>query len=207
MNVEQTLIVKFSETSRDCRHIFLTGFMGSGKTTIGKKIARKIDRPFFDCDQEIEKQTNCSIPEIFKYEGEQKFREYEQQIINELAGNLQPAVIALGGGALMQEQNLQTVKKYGQLIYLKSHPDLIWQRVRLNRNRPLLISGRQVLSKEEFDQKISGLMAEREKGYLAADLIIDCGRKKPDEIAELIIAQLKPNKTDLRRTDQDRASN
>jgi shikimate kinase len=176
--------------SGNCRHIFLTGFMGSGKTTIGKKIARKIDRPFFDCDQEIEKQTSCSIPDIFRYEGEQKFREYELQIINELAGLLQPAVIALGGGALMQGKNLETVKTSGQLIYLKSHPDQIWQRVRLNRSRPLLISGRKVVSKEEFDQKISALLADREKGYLAADMIIECGHKNADELAELIIAQL-----------------
>jgi shikimate kinase len=181
--------------SGNCRHIFLTGFMGSGKTTIGKKIARKIDRPFFDCDQEIEKQTSCSIPDIFRYEGEQKFREYELQIINELAGLLQPAVIALGGGALMQGKNLETVKTSGQLIYLKSHPDQIWQRVRLNRSRPLLISGRKVVSKEEFDQKISALLADREKGYLAADMIIECGHKNADELAELIIAQLNLQKT------------
>jgi shikimate kinase len=96
----------------------------------------------------------------------------------------------------MQAKNLENVKKYGQLIYLKSHPDQLWQRVRLNRNRPLLISGQQVISKEEFDQKISGLMADREKGYLAANLIIDCGRKKADELAELIIAQLNLKKTD-----------
>ena len=194
MTVNRTVNPELPETSTDCRHIFLTGFMGSGKTTIGKKIARKIERPFFDCDQEIEKQTNCSIPDIFKYEGEPKFRKYEQQIISELAGILQPAVIALGGGALMQGQNLETVKKHGQLVYLKSHPDLIWQRVRLNRNRPLVISGQKVLSKEEFDQKISGLMADREKGYLAADIIIDCGRKKADELAEMIIAQLNLKK-------------
>jgi shikimate kinase len=194
MNVNRAVNPALPETSIDCRHIFLTGFMGSGKTTIGKKIARKIDRPFYDCDQEIEKQTNCSIPDIFRYEGEQKFRKYEQQIISGLAGILRPAVIALGGGALMQGSNLETVKKHGQLIYLKSHPDLIWQRVRLNRDRPLLISGQKVLSKEEFDQKISGLMADREKGYLAADLVIDCGRKKADELADLIIAQLNLKK-------------
>ncbi len=190
MPIAQILKPELTETSRNCRHIFLTGFMGSGKTTIGKKIARRINRPFYDCDQQIEKQTNCSIPEIFEYEGEQKFRKYEQQIINKLAGHLQPAVIALGGGALMHRQNLETVKQHGQLIYLKSHPDLIWQRIRLNRNRPLLISGQKVLSKEEFDQKISGLMVDREKGYLCADMVVDCGRKKADEIAELIIGQL-----------------
>ena len=194
MTVNRAVNPALPETSIDGRHIFLTGFMGSGKTTIGKKIARKIDRPFYDCDQEIEKQTNCSIPDIFRYEGEQKFRKDEQQIISGLAGILRPAVIALGGGALMQESNLEIVKKHGQLIYLKSHPDVIWQRVRLNRDRPLLISGQKVLSKEEFDQKISGLMADREKGYLAADLVIDCGRKKADELADLIIAQLNLKK-------------
>jgi len=173
------------------KHIFLTGFMGSGKTTIGKKIARRMKWSFYDCDQEIEKKTGCSIPEIFKYEGEQQFRIYEQGIIAELAERDQPAVIALGGGALLNERNLQTVKQHGRLIYLKTHPDQIWQRVRLNHNRPLLSGDRKFLSKEEFDQKIPSLMADREKGYLQADVVIDCGLEKADRIAEQIIDRLR----------------
>jgi shikimate kinase len=191
---EQNRAEQAAADFRDYRHIFLTGFMGSGKTTVGKKLARSIGRMFFDCDQEIEKRNNCSIAEIFKYEGEQKFRSYEQRMIQELASNLQPAVIALGGGALMQAQNLETVKKHGLLIYLRSQPDLIWQRVRLNRQRPLLINGQRILSKEEFDKRIVELMAAREKGYLAADRIIDCGSKKVYEITGLIIRQLDLNK-------------
>jgi shikimate kinase len=175
------------------KHIFLTGFMGSGKTTIGKKIARQINWPFYDCDQEIEKQTHRRIPEIFKQEGEQQFRTYEQHVIAELAGREQSAVIALGGGALMEDRNLETVKRHGRLIYLKTHPDQIWQRVRYNQNRPLLNRERKFLSKEEFDRKVPALLADREKGYLQADLIIDCGYKKADMIAELIINQLHLN--------------
>jgi shikimate kinase len=191
-----------TKNSRNCRHIFLTGFMGSGKTTVGKKIARSIGWPFFDCDHEIEKLTRRSIPEIFAHEGERQFRNYELRIINELAGHRQSAVIALGGGALMQSQNLETVKEHGLLIYLKSHPDLIWQRVRLNRNRPLLISGQAVLSKEEFDQKIPVLMADREKGYTCADIIIDCGHKPAGEIAARIIAQLNLKQADPKLPDR-----
>jgi shikimate kinase len=173
------------------KHIFLTGFMGSGKTTIAKKIAQRIKRPFYDCDQEIEKKISCSIPEIFEYQGEQQFRIYEQGVLTELAERDQPAVIALGGGALLTERNLETVKLHGRLIYLKTHPDQIWQRVRFNRNRPLLGRSQKFLSKEEFDQKIPSLMADREKGYLQADMVIDCGQKKADTIAELIINRLQ----------------
>jgi shikimate kinase len=179
------------EFNRDTRHIFLTGFMGSGKTTIGIKLARKLNRLFYDCDSEIEKRSNWSIPEIFARQGEQQFRIYEQEIVTELAGQLTESVIALGGGALIEPRNQEVVKKHGWLIYLKVPPDLLWQRVRSNRNRPLLIKGHAVVAREEFDQLAADLMKVRAEGYSRADFVIDCGPKQIDYIVDLILIELK----------------
>jgi len=172
------------------RHIFLTGFMGSGKTTIGKKMSERTGWPFYDCDQEIERHAGRSIPEIFKQDGEHQFRLYERQMITDLVMLEQPTVIALGGGALLVPENLTKVKQYGRLIYLKSNPDQIWSRIRLNRHRPLLINGQNILSEEEFMRKMSDLMMEREKGYLCADVIIDRDGREAEEVVNLILERL-----------------
>jgi shikimate kinase len=172
------------------RHIFLTGFMGSGKTTIGRKLGAKTGWSFYDCDQEIEKLTRNRIPEIFRQEGEHRFRFYEDQVIERLGLLENPTIIALGGGALLNPENVSRVKQCGWLVYLKSNPDQIWLRVRFNRNRPLLLDDQEFLSEDQFRRKVGDLLADREKGYLSADIIIERDGKEADEVVEMILQKL-----------------
>lgn len=172
------------------KHIVLTGFMGSGKTTIGKKLGIKTARSFYDCDREIEELTGQGIPEIFKQEGENRFRFYENQVIEKLVSLENPGIIALGGGALLNPDNVSRVKQHGRLVYLKSHPDQIWLRVRFKRNRPLLLEDQEFLSEDQFKSKVAGLLAAREKGYQSADVIIERDGKEADEVVEMILEKL-----------------
>lgn len=173
------------------KHIFLTGFMGSGKSTIGKKLAHRMARQFFDADDEIEKNIGKEIKDIFADEGEPCFRNYEQETVNRLAGLPTPCVISLGGGALISQKNQLQVKKSGFLVYVKSSPEEIWKRIRHSTRRPLLRHENQSWSKEDYVRRIAELLRQREKGYQMADLIIDRDGKEADEVADLVFYRLK----------------
>ena len=173
------------------KHIFLTGFMGSGKSTIGKKLARRMSRQFFDADDEIEEKTGKEIKDIFAEEGETAFREYEQEAVARIAALPKPTVISLGGGALISEKNLLLVKQSGYLIYIKSSAEEIWKRIRHSTRRPLLRHENQSWSKEDYVRRIAELLLQREHGYQKADLIIDRDGKEADEVADLLYKKLK----------------
>ena len=106
-------------------HIFITGFMGSGKSTIGKKLAARLGYRFIDTDDEVEQIHGKEVREIFAQEGEEWFREREEEILVSLMGDNRPAIISLGGGALMSVKNQTLVSSNGILIYIKSSPENI----------------------------------------------------------------------------------
>ena len=152
--------------------IFLTGFMGSGKSTIGPILANTLGFEYLDVDRHIEQKTNKLVTEIFSSEGEQAFRALERDALLELT-ELNHCVISLGGGTIANEENCQLVLQKGILVYLKLSPDEIIQRVQHRSDRPMLKDehGNQ-LSQLELKKRVLDLMIRREKFYARADVVI-----------------------------------
>lgn len=118
-------------------NIFLIGLMGAGKTTQGKRLASLLRYPFIDSDQEIIRRTGVSIATIFELEGEEGFRIRETAVIEELSRR-QPIVLATGGGAVLREENRGYLKTRGTIVYLHAAPEVLYQRIRADKSRPLL---------------------------------------------------------------------
>ncbi len=172
------------------RIIYLTGFMGSGKSTIGPILANTLGWDFFDLDKVIEKKAGMKIPEIFEKEGEQFFRELEIETLSALTKH-NNAIIALGGGTVTNNNNINLIKETGKLIYLKATPESVYLRLRYKRDRPLLtLNGTVNLEKNEFIKKISRMLDSRKSYYEKADIIIDTDiesiGKIVDRIAKII---------------------
>jgi shikimate kinase len=149
-------------------NIFFVGLMGAGKTTIGRLVAKHLNKTFYDTDHEIEKRTGVNIPLIFELEGEAGFRKREIAIIEELS-QMQNIVLATGGGAILMQQNRENLKKNGTIIYLRANVHELWQRTRNDKNRPLLQTKN---SREKLEQ----LFAERDPHYAdVATIIVDTG--------------------------------
>lgn len=111
--------------------------MGAGKTTVGRQLARRLGRPFFDTDHEIVERTGVPIPTIFEIEGEEGFRRREAQTIHELTES-DNIVLATGGGAVIKPENRQRLRETGWVVYLNVPPVMLYERTRHDRNRPLL---------------------------------------------------------------------
>ena len=152
--------------------IFLTGFMGSGKSTIGPILANTLGFNYLDVDRHIEQKTHKLIAEIFSSEGEKVFRDLERRTLLELTEH-HHCVISLGGGTIANEENCQLVLQKGILVYLKLTLDEIIQRVQYRTDRPMLKDehGNQ-LTTPELKNRVLDLMAHREKFYARADVII-----------------------------------
>ena len=120
------------------QHIFLVGPMGVGKTTIGKKLAGLLKRPFFDVDAEIETRCGADIPWIFDREGEQGFRNREARALEDIVVSSDRAVIATGGGLVLSSANRRVLRDNGQVIYLSATKEQLFERTRRDKSRPLL---------------------------------------------------------------------
>jgi len=172
--------------------IYLTGFMGSGKSTIGPILANTLGWDFFDLDTIIEKKEFMKVSKIFEGKGEDYFRKTESDTLIELS-NKENAVIALGGGTITLKSNIDVLKKTGKTIYLKLSPESAYYRLRYKRDRPVLMrDGIINLSKAEFIKQISQLIEKRKEYYEQADLIIDADKyslgKTVDMIVKLVLA-------------------
>jgi shikimate kinase len=158
--------------------IFLTGFMGSGKSTVGPILANTIGFHFIDLDALIEQNEGKRISEIFAAEGEQKFRSLERQTLREILGR-KATIVSLGGGTVTNDETLSLVKQHGVLVYLKSDVDHIFQRLRTKSDRPMLRDDEgKLLDGDSLRLKIEGLLAARERFYLQADVVITTDDKK-----------------------------
>jgi shikimate kinase len=118
-------------------NIFLVGMPGAGKTTVGRQLARRLQRNFIDADHEIEARTGVRIPLIFDIEGELGFRDREAKVIAEFATR-KDLVVATGGGAVLRPENRAAMRQGGTVIYLNATPELLYERTKLDPNRPLL---------------------------------------------------------------------
>ncbi len=163
-------------------NIYLIGLMGVGKTTIGKQLAKALQRPFYDSDKVIEDCTGTDIPTIFSYEGEQGFRRREQGIIAHLT-SLQGIVMATGGGSILLPENRLALTSSGFVVYLQCSIDRILFRTRHDTQRPLLRT-------DNPRQRLQTLLAEREPLYLAcADFKIDSGSLPGKTVIKTILQQ------------------
>ena len=167
-------------------NIFLVGLMGSGKTTIGRSLAKKLNLRFVDADQEIEARTGASIPLIFEIEGEASFRQREADVIRDLTAQ-QGIVLATGGGAVLNEASRQFLRERGTVIYLRASVASILQRTSHDKNRPLLQTA-------DPRAKIEALSLERAPLYQeVAHIIIEIGRPNVHSVVHNILSQLQSN--------------
>lgn len=163
--------------------LILIGLPGSGKSTVGRQLARRLALPFADSDHEIEHRLGCSISAFFEREGEQAFRDLEEQVIAELAGK--PGVLATGGGAVLRPANRQRLREGGHVIYLRSTPEDVYRRLRHDQKRPLL----QV---EDPQARLRGLFEQRDPLYReTAHFTIDTGRPSVSTLVSRILMQLE----------------
>jgi shikimate kinase len=161
-------------------HVILIGFMGCGKSSVGKMLARELSVPFVDTDAWIEEQNGRKISDIFRESGEEYFRELETRALEQLLEDEGRKVIAVGGGLPMRPVNREYLKKLGTTVYLLAQPETLVARLQGDDTRPLLQGG-------ELRQKILQLMSDREDIYQsAADIRISTDGKKICEITEEI---------------------
>lgn len=160
--------------------VFLTGFMGAGKTTIGKALANELNLSLFDTDELIEKTLNKTINDIFEEEGEDQFRHYEKKILEKVSG--QPLLVTTGGGIVTRSDNRRTMRKDGVIIYLHSNPETILERLETDTSRPLL--------KKDKEKQILTLFEDRLPFYLEADYVVSTIGKSVDTIVTEIVGLL-----------------
>ncbi len=159
------------------RHIILTGFMGAGKTTVGKLLAQKLGCPFLDTDQLIQQQAGMSISRIFAEKGEETFRSLETAILKEAWTQEEAWVLSVGGGLPMREENRRLLKRIGAVVYLRVNRDTVLRRLSGDTTRPLLSGG-------NVEERVDSLLAVRGPLYEeGADLVVDADHKTPDAIA------------------------
>ena len=164
------------------RNIYLVGLMGAGKTTVGRQLARRLKRPFYDSDHEIVERTGVPIPTIFEIEGEDGFRRREAQTIHELTA-LDGIVLATGGGVVINPLNRQRLHDTGWVVYLNVPPHQLYERPRHDRNRPLLQVENPLARLEE-------LYAIRDPLYReAAHLVVDGGHLLASSVVHLMLRE------------------
>jgi shikimate kinase len=165
------------------QNIILTGFMGTGKSEVGKLLAKRLQREFLDTDTLIEQAAGQPISRIFAEKGEASFRELEKKVIVQVCQK-QEAVIATGGGAIVNADNAACLKASGTVICLTASPDTIARRVQGTDERPLL-QGEDPLA------KIRSLLSARAEAYAQADITIDTSTLNPSEVVETILVKLQ----------------
>jgi shikimate kinase len=165
------------------RTVYLSGFMGTGKSAVGRALARRLRRPFVDLDAEIERRTRRSVAEIFSRRGEAAFRRLEARALR-AASRRGGCVVALGGGALLDRRNAVLVDRTGVLVLLSCERRELLRRLRPARaSRPLLAGG-------SLDARVRRLLAEREDAYGRPHWTVSTTRRSPAAAAALIARRL-----------------
>jgi shikimate kinase len=165
-------------------HVAFVGLPGSGKSTVGRHLARRLGWLFLDTDQVIEQRLGLSIREFFEREGEEPFRDMEQAVIDELTAG-EPCVLSTGGGAVLRPANRDHLRQRSHAIYLHSLPEDVFRRLRHDRNRPLL----QVADPLT---RLRDLYALRDPLYReSARLVVETGRPSVPALVHLIAGQLE----------------
>lgn len=164
--------------------LVLVGLPGSGKSTVGRQLARRLQLAFFDSDRVIEERLGCSIKDFFTREGEEAFRDVEASVIDELSQK-SDVVLSTGGGAVLRSANRNHLRSRGHVVYLKSAPEELARRLRNDSNRPLL----QV---DDPLKRLRDLFAVRDPLYReTAHFVIETGRPSVATLVNMIVMQLE----------------
>lgn len=170
------------------RHIAIIGMRGSGKTTIGQILARRMTMPFYELDDLIENDTGLSLGEIFDLEGEQYYRAVEEKTLERVLKR-SPGVIAAGGGLVMNPTALFLLKLHGFVVWLQASPEALIARVRSSKDQSRLSAHPQV------SKQLKAILDRRTPYYAQADLVLDTTRKSPEDIVNAIVQAFQsPNK-------------
>ena len=161
------------------KNIILVGFMGSGKTTIALKLSHRLNMRYVSTDDLIEKREKSTINEIFTKKGEDYFRGVEAMVVRD-ACSMENVIIDLGGGAVVRDENWESIKRSGVAVCLTADEDIIMERTKKYKHRPLL-------NVEDPKQKIRNLMAKRAVSYARADHCVDTGKLTVRQSVEKII--------------------
>jgi shikimate kinase len=163
----------------DMKNIVLTGFMGTGKTAVGRELARILNMKFIDIDHEIEQAEAMPVKDVFSSRGEAYFREVEARMIQKFSA-ARRVIIATGGGAVLREENLAALREHGVIFCLTARPETICERTGRNDDRPLLQG-------DDRMQNIRELLSRRSPFYENAGIMVATDNKTPLQIAEEII--------------------
>ncbi|HOU35831.1 MAG TPA: shikimate kinase [Candidatus Omnitrophota bacterium] len=166
------------------KNIYIVGFMGTGKTVVGRALARELKVPFIDLDSYIEETEGLTISEIFKSKGEAYFRSLEKKAL-EKAAEQEKNVVSCGGGVVMDPGNMASIKATGTCICLSASPQEIIKRIGVTTHRPLLQGGDPI-------QRVQSLLADRDAAYRKADILIDTTGLSVQDIVALILRKLFP---------------
>ena len=165
------------------KNIVLTGFMGTGKTEVGRVLAQRLGYLLVDVDNEIEKEQKMKISDIFSRSGEPAFRDIESAMIKKLA-QLGNAVISTGGGAVLKQENIDSLRSKGVIVCLTASAETIFDRTKRSNDRPLLKVDNPI-------GRIKELLASRQPCYQKADIAVGTEGKTPVEVAEEIIEKVR----------------
>jgi shikimate kinase len=160
-------------------NIVLVGFMGTGKTVVGKLLAARLNRQRLCLDDMIERKTGKTIASIFEQDGEAFFRKVEKDMVRTASSN-RDAVIDAGGGAIIDEENIRRFKGCGIIICLKARPDIIYERTKGHIHRPLL-------NRPDPVKNIKKMLDQRQRYYSRADYTIDTSDLSPEGVVEKIV--------------------
>lgn len=165
--------------------IALVGLPGAGKTTVGRQLARRLKLPFTDSDQVIEERLGCSIRDFFGREGEDAFRDVEQDVIDELTRDGVAQVLSTGGGVVLRPANRQHLRERGRVVYLRSYPEELYRRLRHDTTRPLLQVGDPMAKLRELFDVRDPLYRE------TAHFVMETGRPSVPTLVNMITMQLE----------------
>ena len=166
------------------RKVILIGYMGAGKSSVGRVLAKKLNWRLLDMDEEIVRREGMAVTEIFRLHGEEAFRQMETRLLEDLLGEEEALVISAGGGLPVRQENHLLLKRLGTVVYLQVDKDTVVRRLQGDTSRPLLAG-------EELEQKVERMLKERGPFYReAADLTVDVSGRTVEEIAKEIEGQL-----------------
>ena len=165
-------------------NLFLVGMPGSGKSTLGRLLAKRLGKAFYDADSELERRLGVSIPVIFELEGEPGFRDREQAIIAEFVQHTH-TIFATGGGAVLREVNRDCLKQNGSVLYLHATPETLWERTKRSKHRPLL------QAPDPFE-RLKEIYAFRDALYReTADFVVESDQEQVIRLAQRLEQQLR----------------